>query len=167
MIRFSLRCDNGHEFDSWFKDSAAHERMSAAGLVDCPVCGDTRVSKALMAPAIRKTRGVKGRAEAPVAKLPAVEAPAAKPPEPDSEAPRLAAGPMPAQIVALLQRMRSEIEKSCEHVGKDFAKEARRIHEGEAEPRGIYGEATEAETEALREDGIDVARLPWVPRADG
>jgi hypothetical protein len=83
------------------------------------------------------------------------------------EAPRLAAGPMPAQIVALLQRMRSEVEKSCENMGKDFAKEARRIHEGEAEPRGIYGEATEAETEALREDGIEVARLPWVPRADG
>ncbi len=170
MIRFSLRCDTGHEFDSWFKDSAAHERMAAAGLVDCPVCGDTRVSKALMAPAIRKTRGVKGRAEAPASKNPSADAaapPAPQPPEPDHEVPRLAAGPMPAQIVALLQRMRSEVEKSCEHVGKDFAKEARRIHEGEAEPRGIYGEATEAETEALREDGIDVARLPWVPRADG
>jgi len=162
MIRFSLRCHNAHEFESWFKDSAAHDRMAAVGLVDCPVCGDTRISKALMAPAIRKTRGVKGRAEAPP--------PEAAPPksaEPETEAPRLAAGPMPAQIVALLQRMRSEVEKSCENMGKDFAKEARRIHEGEAEPRGIYGEATEAETEELREDGIDVARLPWVPRADG
>ncbi|MBX9748678.1 MAG: DUF1178 family protein [Roseococcus sp.] len=167
MIRFSLRCDNGHEFDSWFKDGAAHERMAAAGLVDCPVCGDTRVTKALMAPAIRKTRGVKGRAEAPAAAAPPAESPAAKPPAPESEAPRLAAGPMPAQMVALLQRMRSEVEKSCEYLGKDFAKEARRIHEGEAEPRGIYGEATDAETEALREDGIEVARLPWVPRADG
>lgn len=162
MICFSLRCDNGHEFDSWFKDGAAHTRMAAAGLVDCPVCGDTRVSKALMAPAVRKTRGVKGRAEAPPA-----EAPVAKPPPPETEAPRLAAGPMPAQMVALLQRMRSEVEKSCEYLGKNFAKEARRIHEGEAEPRGIYGEATDAETEALREDGIEVARLPWVPRADG
>jgi hypothetical protein len=163
MIRFSLRCDNGHEFDSWFKDGAAHERMAAAGLVDCPVCGDTRVTKALMAPSIRKTRGVKGRAEAPP-----IETPVSKPaPPPEDEAPRLAAGPMPAQMVALLQRMRSEVEKSCEYLGKGFAKEARRIHEGEAEPRGIYGEATDAETEALREDGIEVARLPWVPRADG
>ena len=161
MIRFSLRCDNAHEFESWFKDGAAYERMSAAGLVDCPVCGDTRVSKALMAPAIRKAPGVKGRA--PVAAPPA-EAPKA---EPESQAPRLAAGPMPAQVVALLQRMRQEIEKNCEDMGKDFAKEARRIHEGEAEPRGIYGEATEAEAEALREEGIEVARLPWVPRADG
>lgn len=162
MICFSLRCHNAHGFESWFKDSAAHDRMTAAGLLDCPVCGDTRISKALMAPAIRKTRGLKGRAA-----LPAPEASAPKPPEPEAEAPRLAAGPMPAQMVALLQRMRSEVEKSCEYLGKDFAKEARRIHEGEAEARGIYGEATEAETEALREDGIEVARLPWVPRADG
>ncbi|UPY37338.1 DUF1178 family protein [Sediminicoccus sp. KRV36] len=164
MIRFSLRCQNGHKFETWFKDGAAHERMAAAGLLECPVCGDTHVTKALMAPAIKKARGVKGRAEAPPAELPASPP---KPPEPDTEAPRLAAGPMPAQIVALLQRMRSEVEKSCENMGKDFAKEARRIHEGEAEPRGIYGEATESETEALREDGIEVARLPWVPRADG
>jgi len=63
--------------------------------------------------------------------------------------------------------MRHEVEKSCDYVGQNFAKEARRIHEGEVEPRGIYGEASEADTEALREDGIDVARLPWVPRADG
>jgi hypothetical protein len=158
MIRFSLRCDNAHEFESWFKDGAAFDRMAAAGLVDCPVCGDTKVSKALMAPAIRKTPGVKGRAPAPA------EAPK---PSADDQAPRLAAGPMPAQVVALLQRMRQEIEANCENMGKDFAKEARRIHEGEAEPRGIYGEATEAEAEALREDGIEVARLPWVPRADG
>ncbi len=160
MIRFSLRCDNAHEFESWFKDGAAFDRMAAAGLVDCPVCGDTRVSKALMAPAIRKTPGVKGRAAAPAP----VEAPK---PAGDDQAPRLAAGPMPAQVVALLQRMRREIEANCEDVGRDFAKEARRIHEGEAEARGISGEATEAEAEALREDGIEVARLPWVPRADG
>jgi hypothetical protein len=160
MIRFSLRCDNAHEFESWFKDSAAYDRMATAGLVDCPVCGDTRVSKALMAPAIRKTPGVKGRAPAAVpAEPPKAEA--------DSQTPRLAAGPMPAQVVALLQRMRQEIEKNCDYLGKDFAKEARRIHEGEAEPRGIYGEATEAEAESLREEGIEVARLPWVPRADG
>jgi hypothetical protein len=160
MIRFSLRCQNAHEFESWFKDGEAHARMASAGLLECPVCGDTHITKALMAPAIKKARGVKGRAEAAP---PAAVAP--KPPE--AEAPRLAAGPMPAQIVALLQRMRGEIEKSCDYVGQDFAKEARRIHEGEVPPRGIYGEATEADTEALREDGIDVARLPWVPRADG
>jgi hypothetical protein len=163
MIRFSLRCGNAHEFESWFKDSAAFDRMAGAGLVECPVCGDTHVAKALMAPAIRKTRGVKGRAEAPPAKPPApVPAPA-----PPADAPRLAAGPLPAQMLALLQRMRAEVEKNCDYVGPNFAAEARRIHEGEVEARGIYGEATEEETEALREDGIEVAQLPWVPRSDG
>jgi hypothetical protein len=79
----------------------------------------------------------------------------------------MAAGPMPAQVMAMLQRLRAEVEKNCDYVGKDFAEEARKIHSGEAEARGIYGEASDAEAEALAEDGIDVARLPWVPRADG
>lgn len=162
MIRFSLRCENGHEFESWFKDSAAHDRMASLNLIECPVCGDVHVTKALMAPAIAKAPGVKGRPEAPAA------APAKLPvPTPPPDAQRLAAGPMPAQMVALLQRMRADVEKNCDYVGPDFAKEARRIHEGEVEPRGIYGEASDDETEALREDGIEVARLPWVPRSDG
>lgn len=159
MIRFSLRCAEAHEFESWFKDSAAFDRMSAAGLVECPVCGDTHVTKALMAPAIRKAPGVKGRAEAPAA-VPAK-------PQPSAPTGRVAAGPLPAQMLALLQRMRAEVEKNCDYVGPDFAEEARRIHQGEAEARGIYGEATEEETEALREEGIEVARLPWVPPSDG
>ncbi|MCX8134211.1 MAG: DUF1178 family protein [Roseococcus sp.] len=154
MIRFSLRCDNGHEFDSWFKDGAAYDRMAAAGLVECPACGDTRVAKALMTPAIAKVRGGKGRAESPG---PTASAPLA----------RAAAGPLPAQVLALLQRMRAEIERSCDYVGADFAEEARRIHYGEAEARGIYGEASDEEAEALREEGIAIARLPWVPRSDG
>jgi hypothetical protein len=79
----------------------------------------------------------------------------------------MAAGPIPAQMLAMLQRLRAEVEKSCDYVGPDFAEEARKIHNGEAEPRGIYGEATDAEAEALAEEGIEVARLPWVPRADG
>jgi len=159
MIRFSLRCAEAHEFESWFKDGAAFDRMAAAGLVECPVCGGTQVAKALMAPAIRKARAVKGRAE-----VPAAAAPPAKPvPAPA----RAAAGPMPAQLLALLQRMRAEVEKNCDYVGPGFAEEARRIHQGEAEARGIYGEASEEETEALREEGIEVARLPWVPRSDG
>lgn len=164
MIRFSLRCTNAHEFESWFQDSAGFDRMAAAGLVECPLCGDAQVIKALMAPAIRKTRGMKGRAEAPAATPPAAP-PAPAPANP--EAGRVAAGPLPAQMLALLQRMRAEVEKSCDYVGPNFAEEARRIHEGEAEARGIYGEASEADTEALREDGIEVARLPWVPRSDG
>jgi hypothetical protein len=77
------------------------------------------------------------------------------------------AGPVPAQVVAILQRMRAEVEKHCDYVGSDFAEEARKIHRGESERKGIYGEATESEAEALREEGVEVASIPWVPRADG
>lgn len=152
MIRFALRCANAHEFESWFKDGAAYDRMAAAGLVECPSCGDARVGKALMAPAIAKGRGAKGRPEAPEA---------APPPAP------VAGGQVPAQVLALLQRVRAEVEKTCDYVGPGFAEEARRIAKGEAADRGIYGEATPAEAEALRDEGIEVASLPWVPRADG
>jgi len=164
MIRFSLRCENEHQFESWFKDSAAYDRMAEVGLVECPTCGDSRVTKALMTPAVAKVPGVKGRAEA----APAVPAkPPAPSPAPSTDGPHHAAGPMPAQVVALLQRMRHEIETNCDYVGQEFAREARRIHEGEVEARGIYGEASDEEAEELRDDGIDIARLPWVPRSDG
>ena len=73
---------------------------------------------------------------------------------------------MPAQLRALLARMRAEVEKNCDYVGQDFAEEARKIHNGEAEARGIYGETTDSEAEALKEDGIEFARLPWVPPSD-
>jgi hypothetical protein len=79
----------------------------------------------------------------------------------------MAAGRMPAQMLAMLQRMRAEVEKHCDYVGPGFAEEARRIHRGESDKRGIYGETTPEQAEALAEEGIEVSRIPWVPRADG
>lgn len=165
MIHYDLRCTAGHEFDGWFKDSAGFEAQAKAGFVECPVCGGTEVTKRLMAPAIPK----KGRSRAKEVAPPAVAAPpvAAPPPLPPPGSNQAAAGPVPAQVVALLQRMRAEVEKHCDYVGPGFAEEARRMHRGESDRRGIYGEASQADTEALQEEGIDIARLPWVPRADG
>lgn len=161
MIRYDLHCDQGHEFDGWYRDSDAFATLLGAGLVECPHCGSAGVQKQLMAPAVRKAPGVKGRPER-TAPARAVKAPPAAP------APQQAvAGPVPAQVVAVLQRMRAEIEKHCDYVGRDFAEEARKIHRGESDRKGIYGEATEAETEALRDEGVEVASIPWVPRADG
>jgi len=154
MIHYQLRCEQDHSFDGWYKDSAAFEKLAGAGLIECPVCGGTRVERALMAPAIGKVRETE-----------ALPQPAAPQPE-AGPAMQAAAGPMPAQVLALLQRMRAEVEKSCDYVGHEFADEARRIHRGERERRGIYGETSDSEAEALREEGIEVARLPWVPRAD-
>ncbi|MFZ4408324.1 MAG: DUF1178 family protein [Paracraurococcus sp.] len=163
MIHYDLRCSAGHEFDGWFKDSAGFEAQAKAGFVECPVCGGTEVAKRLMAPAIPK----KGRTRVKEVPPPPAPPPAVVPPGPLPGHGQAAAGPVPAQVVALLQRMRAEVEKNCDYVGPGFAEEARKMHRGESHRRGIYGEASDADTEALQEEGIEIARLPWVPRADG
>lgn len=156
MIHYQLRCSQDHQFDGWFKDSAGFDRQAGAGLVECPQCGDTRVNRALMAPALSKARPVvdaAGKPEAPV------------PVKPD--APHTVAGAgLPDHVRAALQRMRAEVERNCDNVGPAFADEARRIHRGESERRGIYGDSTPEQAEALAEEGIEVARIPWLPRAD-
>lgn len=163
MIHYQLRCAQDHGFDGWYRDSAAFDKLAKAGLIDCPVCGSSQVTRALMAPAIGRPR-----AAAPEAGLPGAPAPAEeRVPKGVPEGPQAAAGPMPAQVMALLQRMRAEVEKNCDYVGEGFAEEARRMQRGESQHRGIYGETSDSEAEALRDEGIDIARLPWVPRADG
>ncbi|GGJ43697.1 DUF1178 family protein [Neoroseomonas lacus] len=165
MIHYQLRCTSTaeeHAFDGWYKDSAAFETLLKAGLVDCPVCGGTSVARALMAPAIPKKGRPARNAVVPAAPVEPVAA--ASPP---AETAPVAAGPMPAQLRAMLQKLRAEVEKNCDYVGSDFADEARRMQRGDSERRGIFGEATDAEAEALQEEGIEVGRIPWVPRADG
>ena len=81
--------------------------------------------------------------------------------------PVAASGAIPDRVRAMLQRVRAEVEKSCDYVGPQFAEEARKIHRGESERRGIYGEATPDQAESLADEGIEVARIPWVPRAEG
>ena len=165
MIHYQLRCSRDHEFDGWFRDSDAFARQAGAGLVECPRCGDVTVNRALMAPALSR----KGNARSPVvdqAGAPTQPPPAAPRPAVSTEA-MSALAAMPDQLRAMLQKLRAEVETKFEHVGDRFAAEARAIHNGESEQRGIYGEATPEQAEALEEDGIEVARIPWVPRADG
>jgi hypothetical protein len=154
MIHYALRCDQDHAFDGWFKDSATFEKMARRGLVECPHCGSTKVARALMAPAIAKS------ADPTPVPPPAPAQPMA------GFGAKSAGGVMPAQMVAALQRLRAEIEKNCDYVGSRFAEEARKIHEGLSEARGIYGEATPEEAKALREDGIGFETIPWVKPAD-
>ena len=165
MIHYQLRCGAGHGFDGWFRDSAAFDMQCAAGLTTCPACGTADVKRALMAPALgRKGRQKPAQVEA-AAPVPAV----ADSPPTGAEPPAapVAGGVLPDGMRAMLQKIRAEVEKRCDYVGTEFAAEARRIHSGEHEKRGIYGEATPAEAESLADDGIDVAQIPWVPRADG
>ena len=162
MIHYQLRCGAEHGFDGWFRDSAAFETQSRRGLIVCPECGDTRVNRALMAPAIPRKRVTLDAAGGPDA----TPAPEAAAPPPDS-VPEKIASVMPDQLRAVLQRIRAEVERTSDYVGPSFADEARRIHRGESEKRSIYGESTPEQAQALADDGIEVARIPWVPRADG
>ena len=154
MIHYDLRCGQDHAFDGWFKDSAAFDRLVKRGMLECPHCGDAKVERALMRPAVGKRES-----------LP-VPVPPARPQTPTPPA-AVAGGPMPAQVRAMLQRMRSEVEKNCDYVGPQFAEEARKMHRGESDKRGIYGETSPEQADALADEGIEVQRIPWVPRADG
>lgn len=154
MIHYQLRCDQGHAFDSWFRDSAGFDLQVQRGLVACPECGGTKVGRALMAPAIAK-----GRTQ--------TVAEQGAPATPTAPAPQTMATDLPDQVRAALQRIRAEVERNSDYVGPAFADEARRIHNGESEKRSIYGESTPEQAHSLAEDGIEVMRIPWVPRADG
>ena len=159
MIHYQLQCGQAHGFDGWFNDSASFEKQAKRGLIECPECGATNVERALMAPALTKRDAVPVAAPST-----AVQAPAA----PERTAPeRVANVRLPAQMVAVLQRMRAEVEKNCDYVGPHFADQARAMHRGEVEAKGIYGETTDEQAESLAEEGITVAKIPWVPRADG
>ena len=140
MIRFSLRCDKEHDFDSWFASGAAYDSLRAAGHVACPICGSSRVDKALMAPAVRLS-------QEPV------------PPDPR---PNLAAPATPLEQA--MAELRRQVEENSEYVGVNFVTEARRMHEGNAPERAIHGEARLEEAKKLIEDGVPVAPLPFLPR---
>jgi len=154
MIHYTLRCGSDHEFDGWFQSSTSFDEQAAASLIDCPICADRRIERALMTP------NVTTRRSAP----PAEPAPAAAPPE--NAATMAAVQTLPDHLRAMLQRVRAEVEAHCDYVGPSFAETARQIHDGTEAPRPIYGQATPEEAQQLAEDGIDVARIPWVPRAD-
>ena len=144
MIVFDLQCQNDHEFESWFQNTEAFEKLAKAKQVTCPVCGDSHVTKALMAPAVS---GSKKKGD----KTKAVSSKAAE---------------QMGQYMAAVKEMRDQVEKNCDYVGDKFPEEARKIHYGEAETRNIYGEATDSESEELQEEGIEFQRVPWTPSSD-
>lgn len=165
MIKYQLICDQTHEFEGWFGDSAAFESQQVSGFLTCPVCGSADVRRALMAPnlASPKTR------KADLAEQPGPTAPAVPQTAPDSPPPAAAALPPEAaqKMQALMTQMRelqTKIRAECRDVGDGFAEEARKMHYGEAEPEGIYGQATPEEREALDEEGIEIMDFPLLPK---
>ncbi len=147
MIRFDLKCSNGHVFDSWFASGQAFETLQARGMVSCAVCGETDVQKSLMAPQVRTTKG-KAVAQART--------------ETD-DTPVSLAKPT-SKLEAAIAELRAKVEANSDYVGKDFAKLARKMHDGESESRAIHGEANMAEARALVEDGVPILPLPFGPK---
>jgi len=156
MIRYSLKCDQDHSFESWFASAEAFEKLLAAGMLTCTLCGSPHVEKALMAPAVRPARK---SAAAPADETPAPQDGTAKAP---AELPHLSA---PQNVMEeAIAAMRRTIEEHSDYVGKDFADEARAIHTGEAPRRAIHGEANPDEARALIEEGVPVTPLPFLSR---
>ncbi|SNB65283.1 hypothetical protein SAMN07250955_104231 [Arboricoccus pini] len=157
MIRFSLACEREHEFEGWFKSNAGFDQQVAVGGIECPFCGSSQIRKALMAPAIAK-RTRRDDQDAP----PTSSGAATSLPSPTS-------APPAAQLAAavhLVRALHKHIEANLENVGERFAEEARRIHYGEAEERGIYGQASHSDVEALVDEGIAVKLIPPLPEFD-
>ncbi|HZQ12937.1 MAG TPA: DUF1178 family protein [Pseudolabrys sp.] len=155
MIRYSLTCDKGHEFDSWFADSAAYDKQARRKLVACPHCGSVKVEKAIMAPRLS------------TAKTAPIEAPAAQAqpaaPAPAAPAPVAMISPQERELRTRLKELRDHLIKNAENVGAKFPEQARKMHYGEIEHRSIYGEATPDEARRLAEEGIEFHPLPVLP----
>ena len=157
MILYSLSCAQDHDFESWFRDSSAYDEQKARGLVSCPVCGSSDVSKAIMAPSLgRGTRKFATEA-VPAEATETAEAPAA------SAQPVALMSEKEQALRAMLKAVREHVVTHSDYVGDDFAASARRMHEGEEEKRAIYGEASHDEIRELIEDEIEIMPLPNLP----
>ncbi|WP_444454192.1 DUF1178 family protein [Rhodobacter capsulatus] len=143
MIRYTLKCDKEHSFDSWFASASAFDALLAKGMVSCTICGSTTVEKALMAPAVRPAR------KAAAAEATKPEAPLSAPQTGIEEA---------------FAAMRQAVEANSDYVGVNFVSEARAMHEGAKPERAIHGEARLDEAKALLDDGIPVMPLPFLPK---
>ncbi len=130
MIRYDLKCSDGHEFDSWFGSSADFDKLTKSGMISCAVCGSENVQKAIMAPRVSV----------------------------NEDRPLSAPASTAEQAV---KELRKKIEANADNVGTDFVNEARKIHNGEAPERAIYGEAKIEDAKSLIDEGVPVAPLPW------
>ena len=142
MIKYSLICEHDHEFEGWFGSSKDYEAQRKRGLVECPSCGSVNVSKALMAPGVTGTKK-SSESSVPMTTLPQPQ--------------------LPAEMMEQLRKIKKHVEANAENVGDRFPEEARKIHYGETEARGIYGKASPDEAASLVDEGVNVMPLPDLP----
>ena len=148
MIVFNLKCRKDHVFEAWFRGSASYDRQAEDGELSCPTCGSRKIEKALMAPRL----GRSGKSGHPVEG------------EPNQKA--VMETQRAGEAMKALRELREKIERNCDYVGPVFAEEARKIHYGETDPRSIYGETSNEDAEALKEEGVSFGRVPWAPDHD-
>jgi hypothetical protein len=146
MIKYALICEQKHEFESWFADSAAYDKQAKRALVTCPSCGSAKVEKAIMAPQLSGTR--KSRKSAA---------------EPAPASPMAMLSPQEQELRKKLKELREHITKNADYVGQKFPEEARKMHYGEIEHRSIYGEASLEAAKELSEEGIELHAIPTLP----
>jgi hypothetical protein len=147
MIKYTLVCEQRHEFESWFASSGAYDKQEKRGLVSCPACGSGKVEKAIMAPRLAGTRKGKKRVAAETA----------------APAPVAMLSPQEQELRSKLKELRDHITRNADYVGKKFPEEARKMHYGEIEHRSIYGEASIEAAKELSEEGIELHPLPLLP----
>lgn len=179
MIRYTLTCELNHGFEGWFRNSEDFDAQCADALVACPVCGSSDVQKGLMAPAVATARTRQAHHEAAKAEAtctpadvvssesPASTGPAAPEVVPEAQSPQqtmlVPRDVQQKELIEALRSLRQRVVESSDYVGKSFSEEARKMHYGEVEERGIYGETTLEDAEALAEEGIAVMALPVLP----
>lgn len=142
MIKYDLICKKEHEFEAWFRDSAAYDEQADKGKVVCPICGSKKVEKAIMAPNVSTSRKKKSAKQQ-----------------------KMLAGQQ-AKLAKMMNEFRKNVEKTHDYVGEKFPEEARKIHYGETEQRDIYGEASLDEAKELVDEGVPVAPIPVAPKRD-
>jgi hypothetical protein len=150
MIRYALACDKGHDFESWFADSATYDKQAKRKLIACPHCGSAKVEKTLMTPRLSGARKREAATGIPVN------------PTPDKASVAMLS-PQEQEMRAKLKELRDHLVKNADHVGARFPEEARKMHYGEIEHRSIYGEASPDEAKQLAEEGIEFHPLPVLP----
>jgi hypothetical protein len=152
MIRYTLRCERGHQFESWFQSSSAYESQERRHLIDCPSCGSDKIERAIMAPQIVSKKGREPARPAPAAPVEATPA--------ESTSLMMA---QERELRSKLKELRDHIVKNADNVGDRFPNEARKMHYGDIEHRPIYGEASPEEARALIDEGVEVSPLPTLP----
>ena len=163
MIKYALRCERDHEFESWFKNSAAYDSQRKRGLIACPACGSAKVEKAIMAPRLGRSESADAEQLPAAAASPAPSLPMPMPFAPPGKGTVAIMSPQERELRKKLKELREHIVKNADYVGQRFPEQARKIHYGETEHRSIYGEASPEEAKELHEEGIAFHPLPILP----